>query len=71
MSDSHNVLWRPSFPQNTSMFDFMISVGKKHNLSFRSYGDLWQWSVSEPAKFWGEVWHYTSIRAHKPFDRVR
>ncbi|KAJ5832140.1 AMP-dependent synthetase/ligase [Penicillium riverlandense] len=63
-------LWRPSAPETTQIYDFMTRVNKKHGLSLAHYNDLWTWSVSEPAKFWEEIWHYTSIKAHAPYQQV-
>lgn len=63
-------LWRPSNPEQSQIFDFKCLVSKKHAISLSGYPDLWEWSVSEPANFWEEVWHYTGIKAHKPYDEV-
>ncbi|KAJ5658451.1 AMP-dependent synthetase/ligase [Penicillium longicatenatum] len=63
-------LWRPSFPEKTQIYDFMTNVSAKHGLSLHDYNALWQWSVSEPAKFWEEIWHYTGIKAHEPYQQV-
>lgn len=63
-------LWRPSSPETTQIYDFMTKVNKKHGLSLNDYNALWKWSVSEPAKFWEEIWHYTSIKAHEPYKQV-
>ncbi|OJI90880.1 hypothetical protein ASPTUDRAFT_111287 [Aspergillus tubingensis CBS 134.48] len=63
-------LWRHSSPCSTQIYDFIQSANAKHGLSMSTYNDLWQWSVSEPAKFWEDVWNYTSIKAHKSYDRV-
>lgn len=63
-------LWRPSAPEATQMYDFMTKTSRKHGIPFGNYHDLWKWSVSEPSKFWEEIWHYTSIKAHTPYDRV-
>ncbi|RAL10447.1 acetoacetate--CoA ligase family protein [Aspergillus homomorphus CBS 101889] len=63
-------LWRHSSPQTTQIYDFIKTVNKKHALSIESYNDLWEWSIAEPAKFWEDVWHYTSIVAHKPYERA-
>ena len=64
-------LWRPSNPEQTQTFDFKSLVSKKYSIPLSGYPDLWEWSVSEPAKFWEEIWHYTGIKAHKPYDEVR
>ncbi|KAJ5082543.1 Malonamoyl-CoA synthetase vrtB [Penicillium argentinense] len=63
-------LWRPSIPEATQIYDFMTKVNKKYELSLSDYEGLWKWSVSEPAKFWEEIWHYTHIRAHEPYKNV-
>jgi hypothetical protein len=36
----------------------------------KDYNSLWKWSVSEPAQFWEEIWHYTKINAHEPYQKV-
>ncbi|KAJ5904175.1 AMP-dependent synthetase/ligase [Penicillium tannophilum] len=63
-------LWRPSSPEKTQIYDFMTKVSTKHGLSMYDYNALWQWSISEPAKFWEEIWHYTGIKAHQPYQQV-
>ncbi|KAJ5677058.1 AMP-dependent synthetase/ligase [Penicillium maclennaniae] len=63
-------LWRPSSPEKTQIYDFMTKVNKKHGLSLRDYNSLWKWSVSEPAQFWEEIWHYTHVLAHESYTRV-
>jgi acetoacetyl-CoA synthetase len=63
-------LWRPSSPEKTQIYEFKTQVGRKYGLDLERYDDLWQWSVLEPAKFWEEVWHYTAIKAHKPYSKV-
>lgn len=63
-------LWRPSSPEKTKIYEFKELVSKKHDVTFKDYNDLYQWSVTEPAKFWEEIWHYTEIKAHKPYTKV-
>ncbi|KAJ5975836.1 hypothetical protein N7481_009543 [Penicillium waksmanii] len=63
-------LWRHSSPESTQIYDFMTKINKKHGLSLSDYDSLWKWSTSEPAKFWEEIWHYTHIKAHKPYNTV-
>lgn len=65
-----SLLWKPSSPESTQIYDFMTKVNKKYDLALNDYNALWSWSVSEPAKFWGEVWHYTHIKAHQPYQQV-
>jgi acetoacetyl-CoA synthetase len=63
-------LWRHSSPQDTQIHAFMKKLTKEYGLSLNNYNDLWNWSVSETAKFWEQLWHYTAIKAHRPYDRV-
>lgn len=63
-------LWRPSSPETTQIYDFMTKVNKKFGLLLNDYDTLWKWSVSEPAQFWEEIWHYTKINAHNPYQQV-
>ena len=63
-------LWRSSSPEATQVYDFMTKVNKKYGLTLNDYNALWKWSVSEPAQFWEEIWHYTKIHAHKPYQQV-
>ncbi|KAE8391781.1 hypothetical protein BDV23DRAFT_171362 [Aspergillus alliaceus] len=63
-------LWRHSTPQDTQIYNFMKKLNADLGLSLNNYQDLWHWSVSEPAKFWEQIWHYTAIMFHKPYNRV-
>ncbi|KAJ5902033.1 hypothetical protein N7495_002561 [Penicillium taxi] len=63
-------LWRPSSPETTQIYDFMNKLNKNYSLSLNDYHELWQWSVSQPTQFWEEIWHYTSIKAHQPYQQV-
>ncbi|KAJ5247599.1 Malonamoyl-CoA synthetase vrtB [Penicillium chermesinum] len=62
-------LWRPSSREKTQIYDFMSKVGQKYDIPLKDYNALWQWSISEPAKFWEEIWHYTQIKAHRPYKQ--
>ncbi|KAE8351511.1 hypothetical protein BDV28DRAFT_158679 [Aspergillus coremiiformis] len=63
-------LWRHSSPQDTQIYNFMKKLNAEHGLSLNNYDDLWRWSISEPASFWEQLWHYTAIKSHKRYDRV-
>jgi len=63
-------LWRHSSPKTTQMWKFLEHVNSKHRLTLSTYGDLHKWSVENISKFWEEVWHFTGIRASKPYTRV-
>ena len=63
-------LWRPSSPETTQIYEFMMKANKKYGLSLNHYNALWKWSVSEPAQFWEAIWDYTNIKAHQPYKQV-
>jgi acetoacetyl-CoA synthetase len=48
----------------------MRETSEKHGVTLDDYDDLWKWSISEPAKFWEDTWHYTDIKAHTSYDQV-
>ncbi|TAQ87419.1 hypothetical protein B7494_g4236 [Chlorociboria aeruginascens] len=63
-------LWRHADPESTQMWIFLQTVNKKYGLELESYKDLYQWSVENIAEFWEETWHFTGIKASRPFDQV-
>jgi acetoacetyl-CoA synthetase len=38
--------------------------------AFGDYEELWQWSVSDQAAFWGSLWDYFGVKADQPYERV-
>lgn len=50
----------------------MRHIQKKHapRLQFENYAALYQWSVTDIAAFWAEVWDFCGIRASKPYHHV-
>ncbi|KAL4917569.1 hypothetical protein BDW62DRAFT_211087 [Aspergillus aurantiobrunneus] len=63
-------LWRHSAPETTQIHQFMRRTAEKHGITLESYNDFWQWSISEPAKFWEEVWLYTAVNVHKSYNHI-
>ncbi|KAF1982486.1 acetoacetate-CoA ligase [Aulographum hederae CBS 113979] len=64
------LLWEHPSPDSTPMADFMKLMHKKHHLHMQKYDDLYKWSIDNIAKFWEETWHFTGVKASKPFQRV-
>jgi len=52
------------------MWDFMQIINRKYSLQLKSYKELYQWSIDNITAFWGEVWHYTGIKASAPYQEV-
>ena len=69
-SDNSPQLWRHAAPEKTQFYAFQQHVKQKQYITGDTYQDLWQWSVDHPDKFWEEIWHYTGIKASKPYDEV-
>ena len=58
-------IWRPSAARvsdaNLTRFIHRLNTGK--GLRLRDYGDLYTWSVEEPAEFWRELADFAAVRA--------
>ena len=52
------------------MAAFMRAAASKYNLRIADYATLYDWSVSEPEKFWREVWDFCGVIADGPGDVV-
>ena len=66
-------LWEHPDPESTALYKFKAHISKKYGIEFGSEADensLWQWSVDNIAKFWGEVWDYSGIRFSRTYDSV-
>jgi len=65
-------LWVPSKDQikNANMTRFIEFVNKKYKKSFKSYNELYQWSVDYIPDFWAAVWDFLGIQASKGYDKV-
>jgi acetoacetyl-CoA synthetase len=57
-------LWSPTaeMVKRARMTDFMAWAGERHGRRMTSYGELWDWSVTELEQFWGDVWEYCGVR---------
>ena len=52
------------------MTRFMEYVGKRHNIRFSGYFDLYDWSIDHIPEFWADVWGFVGITASKTYDKV-
>ena len=48
----------------------MAFAGRRRELNFQSYAELYQWSVTEIRTFWTLVWEYLDIRCSRPFEQA-
>ena len=57
------ILWQPSAERikSTQLTRFIKRIQQKHGISNTDFSTLHQWSVSNPAEFWEEVWQDCDI----------
>ena len=69
---SKKPLWVPSEDRvkNANMTRFIEWVNRKYGKKFKTYDDLYQWSVDSIPDFWATVWDFTEIKASKKYDQV-
>jgi acetoacetyl-CoA synthetase len=65
-------LWTPSKDQikNANMTRFIEFVNKAYNRKFKSYDELYQWSIDRIPDFWAAMWEFAKIKASKRYDQV-
>ena len=47
------------------MTRFIEFVNRKYGKNFKSYNDLYQWSVDRIPDFWAAMWDFAEIKASK------
>ncbi len=69
---SRNPLWVPSSARvkQANLTRFLTLVNEKNGLSFRSYPELYKWSIENPTEFWSAMWEYAGIISSKKFETV-
>jgi acetoacetyl-CoA synthetase len=65
------LLWTPSAPRleqaHLTHYLHWLAERGRH---FKSYTDLWQWSIDDQEGFWSSLWEYFDVRASHPYERV-
>lgn len=66
------LLWEPSqaVRQAANLTQYMQWLGQERGLAFRTYQELWEWSVTEVGDFWGSLWDYFDIQASKRYSSI-
>jgi acetoacetyl-CoA synthetase len=56
-------LWQPDAGRvaAANLTRFMAEAKARWGVDARSYGDLYQWSVSKPEQFWQSVWSFAGV----------
>jgi acetoacetyl-CoA synthetase len=65
-------LWVPSENRikNANMSRFIEFVNKRHAKKFKTYAELYQWSVESIPDFWAAMWDFAEIKSSKRYDKV-
>ncbi len=66
------LLWKPTEERirNTNMYQYMQYVNEHYSKDFKSYDDLYQWSVTEIPGFWESIWKYGEVICSTPYRQV-
>ncbi|KAF4553875.1 AMP-binding enzyme-like protein 23 [Elsinoe fawcettii] len=62
-------LWRHPNPESTQMHEFLIRINKKYGKNFKTYNDLYRWSIDDISSFWSETWQYVGVKASKGYNK--
>ena len=67
-----NPIWTPSEQRirNANMTRFMEYVNRKHGKRFRTYDELYGWSIDNIPGFWACMWEFAGIIASHGYDTV-
>lgn len=67
-----DLLWSPSEERKAqaNITRYMAWLRESRGLGFSTYDELWRWSVDDLEAFWGSVWEYFGVRAHRPYERA-
>ena len=65
-------LWIPSAErkEKANLTHFIEKVNQHHQKNFKTYADLYQWSVEAIPDFWAELWDFAGIKYTRRFDSV-
>ena len=65
-------LWIPSTErkEKANITHFIEMVNLRHQKDFKTYADLYQWSVDAIPDFWADMWDFAGIKSTRHFDTV-
>ncbi len=65
-------LWIPSSgrKEKANMTRFLEMVNRRHQKDFKSYVELYQWSVEAIPDFWADLWDFAGLKFSRRFDSV-
>src|SRR5512135_1929843 len=65
-------LWIPSTErkEKANLTRFIELINQRHQKVFKTYPDLYQWSVEAIPAFWADMWDFAEIKHSRRFDTV-
>jgi len=65
-------LWEPSaeLVERSRLREYMGWLEAERGLSFRTYDELWSWSVEDLEAFWSSIWDFFGVQADGGYERV-
>lgn len=70
MSNTNERVWEPQNPEKSRLFDFLKRMEQRSHRTFENYQALHQWSIDEPACFWGELASYFNLHFATPPKQI-
>lgn len=66
------LLWSPpeKTVKNANITNFMEFVNAKYSNNLKDYNSLYEFSISQPSKFWESVWKFTGIIHSKNYNTI-
>jgi len=66
------LLWEPSEQRkrDANITRFMDFVNRRYGHNFKSYPELYDWSVNDIPDFWAAVWDFVDIKASRGYEVV-
>lgn len=57
------LLWEPSSTrvEKSNLKKYLSFLEKEYHLKFKTYGDLYRWSISEIPHFWESIWKFCGV----------
>ncbi len=60
----------PDVRLHTGIGRYLTGLAERRGLTFDSYAELWEWSVTDLAGFWSSVWEHFGVIAHSSHGAV-
>ena len=67
-----SIMWNPSKKrvENSQMAQFIKYVNNNCELEIENYSQLYRWSIERAEDFWAELWDFSQIIYHSPYDLI-